>query len=227
MLKLPLWACPLPRTLRHLLWTNLQKALKEGPTSSLSWTPLRKRPIVPDSVILLVCAGGLLLCPYRARTSAPTDLPPLTLKTLLLIQKGPKVTGPLLLQAKQTLLLLRASVRTRPYSFRQEPFALINSMRAFRLQHRSITRPAKKDPFELDGLRTNPPSPATALPPTGRLETLRRIGPLARWLITWTLNGESELPQEALLTNRYRVRLTKARKSLLDGKLLVPLGTVV
>ncbi len=146
---------------------------------------------------------------------------------MLLIQNGPKVTGLPLLQAKQTLLLLPAPVRTRPYNFRQEPFALINSMRAFRLQHRCITRPAKKDPFELDGLRTNPPWPATALPPTGRLETLRRMGPLASSLITWTLNGERELPQEALLTNRYRVRLTKAQKSLLKGKLLVPLGTVV
>lgn len=73
----------------------------------------------------------------------------------------------------------------------------------------------------------NPPWPAAMFPSTGRLETLTRSGPLSTWLVTPTLNGEGELTQPALLAKRYMDRLTKARKSLLDGKLFLPLGTVV
>lgn len=201
-LKLPLCIPPLLNMVWQLAPMNLQNAPNDGMTLVLCPTCLTQRVMVPERVILLVWAVGLALPPYSARSSAPTSLSPLTLNIPLLAQKGPNVTGALLAQAKQTLLLFVAPWWTTLYNFRQEPFALTSMTRAFRLQHRCARRPAKKDPFELSGLSTNPPWPATMFPPTGRLETLRRSGPFASSLITPTLNGEGDEWQPALLAKK-------------------------
>lgn len=62
-LKLPLCMCPRLRSCWQLALMNLQKALNEGMTEWLAWSPERQRPMVPESVILLECAGLLDLCP--------------------------------------------------------------------------------------------------------------------------------------------------------------------
>lgn len=133
MLKLPLCMPPLVSIPWQLPSIKLQNEPKPGPTPWPPSTPLTHRSIVPDSVILLECCGGLLLSPYKARTSAPTSLCPLTLHWQLLAKNGPKETGLPLRQAKQILLLLPAPRWTRLYSFPHEPLALISRTRAFRL----------------------------------------------------------------------------------------------